>query len=181
MYAIWNVVILLMYEKKAWVATIFPSAQNSVTNSYQYVLLLLLLKVSCKILACSYKRTEMHTCLDISSWHILSRIRNAYPAFDLKTNTGKIWSVTTRFPEHILGESKFKISVWTDSSPYPLLLTQHGKWLGCSYPCRIQFHGDDNKMHLLSGKIFGRQAFCESWMHTLSDIFSIFKVRWKSH
>lgn len=34
MYAIWNVVILLMYEKKAWVATIFPSAQNSVTNIY---------------------------------------------------------------------------------------------------------------------------------------------------
>lgn len=34
MYAIWNVIISLMYEKKAWVATIFPSAQNFVTNSY---------------------------------------------------------------------------------------------------------------------------------------------------
>ncbi|KGL88859.1 Phosphatidylinositol 4-phosphate 3-kinase C2 domain-containing subunit gamma, partial [Charadrius vociferus] len=56
------------------------------------------------------------------------RIRNAYPAFDLKTNTGKIWSVATRFPDHIFGESKFRISVWTDSSPYPLLLTQHA---GC--------------------------------------------------
>ncbi|NXD80805.1 P3C2G kinase, partial [Halcyon senegalensis] len=55
-------------------------------------------------------------------------IRNAYPAFDLKTNTGKIWSVATRFPDHILGESKFRISVWTDSSPYPLLLTQRA---GC--------------------------------------------------
>ncbi|NXE22412.1 P3C2G kinase, partial [Ardeotis kori] len=58
----------------------------------------------------------------------VGKIRNAYPAFDLKTNTGKIWSVATRFPDHILGESKFKISVWTDSSPYPLLLTQHA---GC--------------------------------------------------
>ncbi|KFM07337.1 Phosphatidylinositol 4-phosphate 3-kinase C2 domain-containing subunit gamma, partial [Aptenodytes forsteri] len=56
------------------------------------------------------------------------RIRNAYPAFDLKTNTGKIWSVATRFPDHILGKSKFRISVWTDSSPYPLLLTQRA---GC--------------------------------------------------
>ncbi|KFW73348.1 Phosphatidylinositol 4-phosphate 3-kinase C2 domain-containing subunit gamma, partial [Pygoscelis adeliae] len=56
------------------------------------------------------------------------RIRNAYPAFDLKTNTGKIWSVATRFPDHILGKSKFRISVWTNSSPYPLLLTQRA---GC--------------------------------------------------
>ncbi|KAM6302881.1 phosphatidylinositol 3-kinase C2 domain-containing subunit gamma [Podargus strigoides] len=58
----------------------------------------------------------------------VEKIRNAYPAFDLKTNTGKIWSVATRFPYHILGESKFRISVWTDSSPYPLLLTQRA---GC--------------------------------------------------
>ncbi|NXN30339.1 P3C2G kinase, partial [Nycticryphes semicollaris] len=58
----------------------------------------------------------------------VEKIRNAYPAFDLKTNTGKIWSVATRFPDDIFGESKFRISVWTDSSPYPLLLTQHA---GC--------------------------------------------------
>ncbi|XP_065702524.2 phosphatidylinositol 3-kinase C2 domain-containing subunit gamma [Patagioenas fasciata] len=64
----------------------------------------------------------------VSFCNAVEKIRNAYPAFDLKTNTGKIWSVTTRFPEHILGESKFRISVWTDSSPYPLLLTQHA---GC--------------------------------------------------
>ncbi|KAF1478617.1 Phosphatidylinositol 4-phosphate 3-kinase C2 domain-containing subunit gamma, partial [Eudyptula minor novaehollandiae] len=57
----------------------------------------------------------------------VEKIRNAYPAFDLKTNTGKIWSVATRFPDHILGKSKFRFSVWTDSSPYPLLLTQRGK------------------------------------------------------
>ncbi|NXH14910.1 P3C2G kinase, partial [Bucco capensis] len=58
----------------------------------------------------------------------VEKIRNAYPAFDLKTNTGKIWSIATRFPDHILGESKFRISVWTDSLPYPLLLMQHA---GC--------------------------------------------------
>ncbi|KAM6146154.1 phosphatidylinositol 3-kinase C2 domain-containing subunit gamma [Phoenicopterus ruber ruber] len=58
----------------------------------------------------------------------VEKIRNAYPAFDLKTNTGKIWSVATRFPDHILGESKFRINIWTDSSPYPLLLTQRA---GC--------------------------------------------------
>uniref|UniRef100_A0A8C3NPQ1 Uncharacterized protein n=1 Tax=Geospiza parvula TaxID=87175 RepID=A0A8C3NPQ1_GEOPR len=57
-----------------------------------------------------------------------SRIRNAYPAFDLKTNTGKIWSITTRFPEHIFGGTKFRLSIWTDFSPHPLLLTQHA---GC--------------------------------------------------
>ncbi|RLW01725.1 hypothetical protein DV515_00007672, partial [Chloebia gouldiae] len=55
----------------------------------------------------------------------VEKIRNAYPAFDLKTNTGKIWSITTRFPEHILGGTKFRISIWTDFSPHPLLLTQH--------------------------------------------------------
>uniref|UniRef100_A0A8B9PQ24 Phosphatidylinositol 3-kinase C2 domain-containing subunit gamma n=1 Tax=Apteryx owenii TaxID=8824 RepID=A0A8B9PQ24_APTOW len=58
----------------------------------------------------------------------VGKIRNAYPAYDLKTNTGKIWSVATRFPDHILGKSKFRISVWTDSSPYPLLITQNA---GC--------------------------------------------------
>ncbi|NXF11817.1 P3C2G kinase, partial [Smithornis capensis] len=54
----------------------------------------------------------------------VEKIRNAYPASDLKTNTGKIWSVTRRFPDHILGRTKFRISIWTDFSPYPLLLTQ---------------------------------------------------------
>ncbi|NXA64290.1 P3C2G kinase, partial [Mohoua ochrocephala] len=58
----------------------------------------------------------------------LEKIRNAYPAFDLKTNTGKIWSIATRFPEHILGGTKFRISIWTDFSPHPLLLTQRA---GC--------------------------------------------------
>ncbi|NXE34878.1 P3C2G kinase, partial [Ptilorrhoa leucosticta] len=58
----------------------------------------------------------------------VEKIRNAYPAFDLKTNTGKIWSIATRFPEHILGGTKFRLSIWTDFSPHPLLLTQHA---GC--------------------------------------------------
>ncbi|NXB62427.1 P3C2G kinase, partial [Struthidea cinerea] len=58
----------------------------------------------------------------------VEKIRSAYPAFDLKTNTGKIWSIATRFPEHILGGTKFRISIWTDFSPHPLLLTQHA---GC--------------------------------------------------
>ncbi|NXG45091.1 P3C2G kinase, partial [Psilopogon haemacephalus] len=59
----------------------------------------------------------------------VERIRIAYSAFDLKTNTGKIWSVATRFPDHIFHESKFSISVQTDFSPHPLLLTQHA---GCT-------------------------------------------------
>uniref|UniRef100_A0A8C3RAR2 Phosphatidylinositol-4-phosphate 3-kinase catalytic subunit type 2 gamma n=1 Tax=Cyanoderma ruficeps TaxID=181631 RepID=A0A8C3RAR2_9PASS len=58
----------------------------------------------------------------------VEKIRNAYPAFDLKTNSGKIWSITTRFPEHILGGTKFRISIWTDFSPHPVLLAQHA---GC--------------------------------------------------
>ncbi|NXM75585.1 P3C2G kinase, partial [Serilophus lunatus] len=58
----------------------------------------------------------------------VEKIRNAYPASDLKTNTGKIWSVIRRFPDHILGGTKFRISIWTDFSTYPLLLTQYA---GC--------------------------------------------------
>ncbi|NXF72286.1 P3C2G kinase, partial [Sclerurus mexicanus] len=60
--------------------------------------------------------------------NVVEKIRTAYPASDLKTNTGKIWSVTTRFPDHILGGTKFRISVWTDFSPCPLLLIQQA---GC--------------------------------------------------
>ncbi|XP_038010839.1 phosphatidylinositol 4-phosphate 3-kinase C2 domain-containing subunit gamma isoform X3 [Motacilla alba alba] len=88
----------------------------------------------------------------------VEKIRNAYPAFDLKTNTGKIWSITTRFPEHILGGTKFKLSIWTDFSPHPLLLTQHAgcithdlivEILGCTnqYPareeCLLSVYGAD--------------------------------------
>ncbi|XP_027759457.1 phosphatidylinositol 4-phosphate 3-kinase C2 domain-containing subunit gamma-like, partial [Empidonax traillii] len=58
----------------------------------------------------------------------VEKIKHAYPASDLKTNTGRIWSVTTRFPDHILGGTKFRISVWTDFSPSPVLLTQQA---GC--------------------------------------------------
>ncbi|XP_063251254.1 phosphatidylinositol 3-kinase C2 domain-containing subunit gamma [Prinia subflava] len=58
----------------------------------------------------------------------VEKIRSAYPAFDLETNTGKIWSIATRFPEHLLGGKKFRISIWTDFSPHPLLLTQRA---GC--------------------------------------------------
>ncbi|NXK82593.1 P3C2G kinase, partial [Amazona guildingii] len=64
----------------------------------------------------------------IAFCNAVEKIRNASPAFDLKANTGKIWSVATKFPSHILGESKFRISIWTDSSPHPLLLTPHA---GC--------------------------------------------------
>ncbi|NXW74946.1 P3C2G kinase, partial [Hirundo rustica] len=88
----------------------------------------------------------------------VEKIRNAYPAFDLETNTGKIWSVATRFPEHILGAKKFRISIWTDFSPHPLLLTQHAgcitrdlivEVLHCTnqYPareeCLLSVHGSD--------------------------------------
>ncbi|NXN97388.1 P3C2G kinase, partial [Rhinopomastus cyanomelas] len=61
----------------------------------------------------------------IAFCNAVEKIRSSYSAFDLKTNTGKIWSVATRFIDHTLGESKFRISVWTDSSPHPLLLTPH--------------------------------------------------------
>ncbi|NXY22256.1 P3C2G kinase, partial [Atrichornis clamosus] len=88
----------------------------------------------------------------------VEKIRNAYPAFDLKTNTGKIWSVATRFPDHILGGTKLRISIWTDFSPYPLLLTQQAgcithdlivEVLRCTnqYPareeCLLSVHGSD--------------------------------------
>ncbi|XP_064277463.1 phosphatidylinositol 3-kinase C2 domain-containing subunit gamma isoform X3 [Passer domesticus] len=88
----------------------------------------------------------------------VEKIRNAYPAFDLKTNSGKIWSITTRFPEHILGGTKFRISIWTDFSPHPLLLTQYAgcithdlivEILRCTnqYPareeCLLSVHGAD--------------------------------------
>eukprot|EP00076_Gallus_gallus_P025065 XP_015147483.1 phosphatidylinositol 4-phosphate 3-kinase C2 domain-containing subunit gamma isoform X1 [Gallus gallus] len=64
----------------------------------------------------------------VSFCNTVEKIRNTYPACDLKTNTGKIWSVATKFPDHILGKIRLRISIWTDSSPSPLLLTQHA---GC--------------------------------------------------
>ncbi|XP_044837798.1 phosphatidylinositol 4-phosphate 3-kinase C2 domain-containing subunit gamma-like [Mauremys mutica] len=51
------------------------------------------------------------------------RIRDAYPAFDLTTNTGKIWSVTTTLSDEILCKSKFKVSILTNCSSPPLHLT----------------------------------------------------------
>ncbi|CAM5079720.1 unnamed protein product [Natator depressus] len=53
----------------------------------------------------------------------VKKIRDAYPAFDLKTNTGKIWSVTTTLSDEILCKSKFKVSILTNCSSPPLHLT----------------------------------------------------------
>ncbi|NWS66682.1 P3C2G kinase, partial [Crotophaga sulcirostris] len=120
----------------------------------------------------------------------VEKIRNAYPAFDLKTNTGKVWSVATRFPAHILGESKFKISVWTDSSPYPLLLTQHAgcithdliaEILHCTnqYPaqeeCLLSVCGSDeflqNNHTLGSHEILRKTATCiQLRLHNISNL-----------
>ncbi|KAJ7400543.1 hypothetical protein BTVI_104517 [Pitangus sulphuratus] len=95
----------------------------------------------------------------------VEKIRHAYPASDLKTNTGRIWSVTTRFPDHILGGIKFRISVWTDFSPSPVLLTQQAgcithdfivEILRCTnqYPaqeeCFLSVYGSDEFLQKLS-------------------------------
>ncbi|XP_065424041.1 phosphatidylinositol 3-kinase C2 domain-containing subunit gamma [Chrysemys picta bellii] len=53
----------------------------------------------------------------------VQKIRDAYPAFDLTTNTGKIWSVTTTLSDEILCKSKFKVSILTNCSSPPLHLT----------------------------------------------------------
>uniref|UniRef100_A0A674I8E3 Phosphatidylinositol-4-phosphate 3-kinase catalytic subunit type 2 gamma n=1 Tax=Terrapene triunguis TaxID=2587831 RepID=A0A674I8E3_9SAUR len=57
----------------------------------------------------------------------VQKIRDAYPAFDLTTNTGKIWSVTTTLSDEILCKSKFKVSILTTCSSPPLHLTPCGK------------------------------------------------------
>ncbi|XP_065277024.1 phosphatidylinositol 3-kinase C2 domain-containing subunit gamma [Emys orbicularis] len=53
----------------------------------------------------------------------VQKIRDAYPAFDLTTNTGKIWSVTTTLSDEILCKSKCKVSILTNCSSPPLHLT----------------------------------------------------------
>ncbi|XP_065598599.1 phosphatidylinositol 3-kinase C2 domain-containing subunit gamma [Cyrtonyx montezumae] len=60
----------------------------------------------------------------VSFCNTVDKIKNSYPACDSSTNTGKIWSIVTKFPDHILGKLRFRISIWTDSSPSPLLLIQ---------------------------------------------------------
>lgn len=95
---------------------IFLSTENLIPVTF----LILLLLESCRIFVFLF-------CFKTQFHHVLFRIRNTYPASDLKTNTGKIWSVATKFPDHILDKIRFRISIWTDSSPSPLLLTQRGK------------------------------------------------------
>ncbi|NXG08074.1 P3C2G kinase, partial [Sakesphorus luctuosus] len=106
----------------------------------------------------------------------VEKIRNAYPASDLKTNTGKIWSVTTKFPDHILGGTKFRISVWTDFSPCPLLLTQQA---GCIthdliveiLRCINQYPAQEK--YLLS--VYGSDEFLQN-NHTLGSHESLRKA-----
>ncbi|NXK90005.1 P3C2G kinase, partial [Formicarius rufipectus] len=106
----------------------------------------------------------------------VEKIRNAYPASDLKTNTGKIWSVATRFPDHILGGTKFRISVWTDFSPCPLLLTQQA---GCIthdliveiLRCTNQYPAQEK--YLLS--VYGSDEFLQN-NHTLGSHESLRKA-----
>uniref|UniRef100_A0A8C4W494 Phosphatidylinositol 3-kinase C2 domain-containing subunit gamma n=1 Tax=Gopherus evgoodei TaxID=1825980 RepID=A0A8C4W494_9SAUR len=63
----------------------------------------------------------------------VKKIRDAYPAFDLTTNTGKIWSITTTLSDEILCKSKFKVSILTNCSSPPLHLTPCGKCFGFLY------------------------------------------------
>ncbi|XP_075753861.1 phosphatidylinositol 3-kinase C2 domain-containing subunit gamma isoform X2 [Pelodiscus sinensis] len=55
----------------------------------------------------------------------VKKIRGSYCAFDLKTNTGKIWSVTSTLSDEILCKSKLKVSILTNSSSPPLHLTPY--------------------------------------------------------
>uniref|UniRef100_A0A8D0G158 Phosphatidylinositol-4-phosphate 3-kinase catalytic subunit type 2 gamma n=1 Tax=Sphenodon punctatus TaxID=8508 RepID=A0A8D0G158_SPHPU len=59
--------------------------------------------------------------------YVLTRIRAAYRAFDTETNSGKIWSVVTRFPDKIYGHLKLPIDIVTDDSSRPLHLAPWGK------------------------------------------------------
>ncbi|NWU80644.1 P3C2G kinase, partial [Onychorhynchus coronatus] len=106
----------------------------------------------------------------------VEKIRNAYPASDLQTNTGKIWSVTTRLPDHILGGTKFRISVWTDFSPSPVLLTQQAdcithdlivEILRCTNQCSAQ------EECFLS--VYGSDEFLQN-NHTLGSHESLWKA-----
>uniref|UniRef100_A0A7M4F3J0 Phosphatidylinositol-4-phosphate 3-kinase catalytic subunit type 2 gamma n=1 Tax=Crocodylus porosus TaxID=8502 RepID=A0A7M4F3J0_CROPO len=56
----------------------------------------------------------------------VKKIRDSCPAFDLKKNTGKIWSVATMVPNQILCKSKLRISILTNCSSQPLHLTPYG-------------------------------------------------------
>uniref|UniRef100_A0A8C8STD6 Phosphatidylinositol-4-phosphate 3-kinase catalytic subunit type 2 gamma n=1 Tax=Pelusios castaneus TaxID=367368 RepID=A0A8C8STD6_9SAUR len=67
----------------------------------------------------------------------VKKIRDAYPASDLKTNTGKIWSITTALSDEILCKSKFKVSILTNCSSHLLHLTPCGKCFEFIFPSRI--------------------------------------------
>ncbi|XP_074839837.1 phosphatidylinositol 3-kinase C2 domain-containing subunit gamma [Carettochelys insculpta] len=59
-------------------------------------------------------------------------IRDAYPACDLKTNTGKIWSVTTTLSDEILRKSKQRVTIFTNCSSPPLHLIPSARCMVCN-------------------------------------------------
>lgn len=59
----------------------------------------------------------------------VNRIREAYHAADIDSNSGKIWSTATAFPHRLFSNTTFKINIFTGNSMQLLHLTAHANCL----------------------------------------------------
>ncbi|KAM5262762.1 phosphatidylinositol 3-kinase C2 domain-containing subunit gamma [Ctenodactylus gundi] len=59
----------------------------------------------------------------------VKKIREAYDAADINSNSGKIWSTVTAFPFQLFSNTKFSILVLTDNTKQQLHLTVHANYL----------------------------------------------------
>ncbi|XP_037702501.1 phosphatidylinositol 4-phosphate 3-kinase C2 domain-containing subunit gamma [Choloepus didactylus] len=59
----------------------------------------------------------------------VKKIKEAYHAADMNSNSGKIWSITTVFPYQLFSNTKFNINVFTDSSTQLLHFMPYANYL----------------------------------------------------
>ncbi|XP_057348014.1 phosphatidylinositol 3-kinase C2 domain-containing subunit gamma isoform X2 [Manis pentadactyla] len=94
----------------------------------------------------------------------VKKVREAYHAADINSNSGKIWSTTTAFPHQLFSNTKFSINIFTGNSTQLLHLMPYANYLAKDLIAEILHFGRNDQLfpkdHLLS--ICGYEEFLQN-------------------
>lgn len=85
-----------------------------------------------ELIGCSIQLLEVPegSCRSLASFcNKVKQIRETYPAADLNSNSGKIWSTVTAFPHQLFSHTKLSVNIFTGSSTRLLHFTPYANYL----------------------------------------------------
>ncbi|XP_075409442.1 phosphatidylinositol 3-kinase C2 domain-containing subunit gamma [Tenrec ecaudatus] len=125
------------YTKKENFETIgnIPLVEPSLELSQNYLLprpLENALPMKIEPIGCSIQLIEVPqgSNLNLASFcDKVKKIKEAYPAADTNSNSGKIWSIVTAFPQELFSKTRFNINIVSDYSTQQLHLMPYANYL----------------------------------------------------